>query len=110
MEYGMNISNPLLQTAVSVGESTIRHACDLCSTLRIHVEMEQAPDGREAVKITLRSQDAFSGFRMPFRKYFDHSALRRVARHAWQRRVPCGHHTPHLPAHWTRNPRYASMN
>jgi hypothetical protein len=110
MEYGSNISNPLLQTAVSVGESTIRHACDLCSTLTIHVEMEQAPDGRDSVKVTLRSHDAFTGFRMPFRKYFDHSTLRRVARHAWQRRIPCGHHTPGVPTLQPRNPRYASMN
>ena len=79
MEYGRNISNPLLRTAVSVGEATIRRACELCSSLTIHIDLDRAPDGRDAVRVTLRSRDAFSGFRMAIRNYFDDSALERVA-------------------------------
>jgi hypothetical protein len=108
MEYGRTINNPLLQTAISVGEATIRHACDLCSSLTIHIDLDQSPDGRDALRVTLRSRDAFSGFRMAIRNYFDHTALRRVAQHAWQRRIPCGTLPAHAPAH--RGAMQASMN
>ena len=90
MEFGPTINNPLLQVAVSMGEATIRHACELSTGLAIHVEMEQFPDGRDAVRVTLRSADALAGFCMVFKKYFDRHVLWRVARRAWQRRVPCG--------------------
>ena len=96
MEFGSSINNPLLQAAVSVGENTIRHACDPIRKLHIHVEMEQFPDGRDAIRVTLRSHDAFGGFCMLLRKYFDRHVLLRVARHAWQRRVPCGSPSPRL--------------
>ena len=91
MEFGENVSSPLLQTAMTVGEATIRQACGSSGSLSIHVELDQTPEGRDAVRVTLRSNEAFSGFRMILRTYFDRSALWRVARHAWQRRVPCGH-------------------
>jgi hypothetical protein len=90
MEFGPTINNPLLQAAVSVGEKTIRTACEAARGLDIHVEMEQCPDGRDAIRVTLRSQDSFGAFCMVLRKYFDGHVLRRVARHAWQRRIPCG--------------------
>ncbi|HVX85068.1 MAG TPA: hypothetical protein VH253_09650 [Phycisphaerae bacterium] len=96
MEYGRNINNPLLRTAISIGEATIRRACDLCSSLTIHIDLDHAPDGRDALRVTLRSRDAFSGFRMAIRNYFDDSALQRVAQHAWQRRVPCGTPLAHV--------------
>jgi hypothetical protein len=98
MEFGPSLNNPLLQAAVSVGETTIRHACDPARKLHIHVEMDQFPDGRDAIRVTLRSHDAFSGFCMVLRKYFDHHVLARVAGHAWQRRIPCGSPTPRLLA------------
>ncbi|MGN6368937.1 MAG: hypothetical protein ACTHN5_11815 [Phycisphaerae bacterium] len=94
MEFGPSLNNPLLQAAVSVGETTIRHACDSARKLHIHVEMEQFPDGRDAIRVTLRSHDAFGGFCMLLRNFFDHTLLNRVARHAWQRRIPCGHPSP----------------
>ncbi|HVS70120.1 MAG TPA: hypothetical protein VHQ47_02580 [Phycisphaerae bacterium] len=108
MEYGLNINNPLLRTAISIGEATIRRACDLCSSLTIHIELDRAPDGRDTIRVTLRSRDAFSGFRMAIRNYFDDSALERVAQHAWQRRVPCG--TPGAPIAPFRGIMEASLN
>ena len=94
MEFGPSLDNPLLQAAVSVGEITIRHACDPAPRLHIHVEMDQFPDGRDAIRVTLHSHDAFSGFCMLLRNFFDHHVLWRVAHHAWQRRVPCGSSSP----------------
>ena len=88
MYYGNLLTNPLLRTAVSVGESTIRLACERCRDLSIHIDMDEAPDGRDAVKVTLRSPDALTRFRMPFRAYFNAAALRRAAQTAWQRRIP----------------------
>ena len=94
MEFGPSLNNPLLQAAVSVGETTIRHACDPARTLHIHVEMDQFPDGGDAIRVTLRSPDAFGGFCMLLRNYFDRRVLSRVARHAWKRRIPCGSPSP----------------
>jgi hypothetical protein len=90
MEFGSTIDNPLLQAAVCIGEETIRQACELQDNLDIHVEMDRLADGRDAIWVTLRSADAFGGFRMVFAKYFDRKVLWRVARHAWRQRVSCG--------------------
>ncbi len=96
MEFGPSLNNPLLQAAVTVGDTTIPHACDPNRKLHIHVEMEQFPDGRDAIRITLRSHDAFGGFCMLLRNFFDLHVLSRVAQHAWQRRIPCGSPSPRL--------------
>lgn len=89
MEFGTTITHPLLRVAVSLGEATIREACARSSELDIHVEMDRFPDGRDGIRVTLRTPGALSGFTMLFQKYLDHEALSRVARHAWQSRVPC---------------------
>ena len=84
MYYGNLLTNPLLRTAVSVGESTIRLACERCRDLSIHIDMDEAPDGRDAVQVTLRSPDALTRFRMPFRAYCIRGGIEALSRStAW---------------------------
>ena len=87
MEFGDGIRHPLLQTAIGVGEATIRQACGREPKLEILVDLERFKDGREAFRIILRGPESAAGFFMLMRNYFDSGALRRAAENAWLRRV-----------------------
>src|SRR4051794_33308375 len=69
MEFGPSIDNPILQLAVSMGESSIRNACEMAENLTLHAEMENSPDGADCVRVTIRSHDAIAGFCMLLKKY-----------------------------------------
>lgn len=97
MEFGPNLSHPLMRVVVGVGEATIRQACGGTPGLRILVDMDQFIDGREGVRVTLKAPGALGGFFIVLRKYFDQEALARVAQHAWIRRVPCARAEPGHP-------------
>jgi hypothetical protein len=90
MEFGESICNPLLRTAVGVGEATIRRACGQTHGLTIHVELDELLDGREGLRVTLHTPGSLSGFTLLLRKYFDYETLHRAAARAWTRRIPCG--------------------
>ena len=90
MEFGDGIRHPLLQTAIGVGEATIRQACGREPNLEIVVDLARFEDGREAFRIILRGPESAAGFFLLMRNYFDSGALRRAAENAWLRRVRSG--------------------
>jgi len=87
MEFGVTLTNPLLQVAVGAGEATIRHACGGDERLSIWAEAEQYADGRDAIMVWVRDGDSVARFSMLLRNYFDRRVLWRVARRGWLRRT-----------------------
>lgn len=84
MYFAKTIDNPLLQLALQTIEPVIRQACDHIESLRIMVDLDQFPDGRDSVRVFLLLPQAEAHFEMLLRNFFDRECVHRVTRHIWR--------------------------